>query len=246
MSILAGSIAAPRAPVIVSDGLPPRSALLRRWRLRQLWRRFAAHTMLKPEAFKANLELVSRFADIPGCVVECGVWRGGMSGAMAILLGPRRTYHLYDSFEGLPSAQAIDGSTARAWQEDRTSPSYHDNCRAEQSFAEEAMRLAGARDCRFVKGWFEDTAPRFDRAEQIAILRLDGDWYASTMVCLEHLFDAVVPGGLVIFDDYYAWDGCSRAVHDFLSRRQLTERIQQWGEHVAFMVKRPQVTIACA
>ena len=242
MSNLDGETTPPYAPVLASDGLPPRLALLRRWRWRQLWRRFSAHTMLKPEAFKANLELLSHFADVPGCVVECGVWRGGMSGAMATLLGPRRRYFLYDSFEGLPPAQAIDGLAAQAWQADRRGASYHDNCRAEQASAEEAMRSAGATDCRFVKGWFQETVPHFDRAQKIAVLRLDGDWYASTMVCMEHLFDLVVPGGVVIFDDYYAWDGCSRAVHDFMSRRQLSERIQQWGEHVAFVVKRPLAT----
>lgn len=59
------------------------------------------------------------------------------------------------------------------------------------------------------------------------MLRMDADWYASSMDILNNLFVVVNPGGLVVIDDYYAWDGCSRAVHDFLSRGQYAERINQ-------------------
>jgi O-methyltransferase len=69
-------------------------------------------------------------------------------------------------------------------------------------------------------------------------LRLDGDWYDSTLVVLESLFKHLAPDGIVIVDDYYAWDGCSRAVHDFLSRNSLTARITQ--EHgICVIVPRP-------
>ncbi|HUR81434.1 MAG TPA: TylF/MycF/NovP-related O-methyltransferase, partial [Thermoanaerobaculia bacterium] len=63
--------------------------------------------------------------------------------------------------------------------------------------------------------------------EPIAILRIDGDWYESTLTALEALWKYLAPNGIVIVDDYYAWDGCSRAVHDFLSRHQSTARITQ-------------------
>lgn len=65
------------------------------------------------------------------------------------------------------------------------------------------------------KGWFQDTLPAADISE-IAVLRLDGDWYASTKVCLEHLHDKVVSGGFVIIDDYGCYDGCRKAVDEFL------------------------------
>ena len=71
----------------------------------------------------------------------------------------------------------------------------------------------------------------------IAVLRLDGDWYGSTMTCLEHLFDKVLPGGIVLMDDYYAWEGCSKAVHDFLSARSATEQIRSASEQLAFLTK---------
>src|SRR5262249_42322226 len=60
----------------------------------------------------------------------------------------------------------------------------------------------------------------------IAVLRLDGDWYDSTMICLRKFWNHVLPGGIIIIDDYFAWDGCTRAVHDFLSSIRANERIR--------------------
>jgi O-methyltransferase len=78
-----------------------------------------------------------------------------------------------------------------------------------------------------VKGWFESTLPAFVPPCPIAVLRLDGDWYESTMTALESLFKHLSRDGIVILDDYYAWEGCSRAVHDFLSRHQSNARLTQ-------------------
>ena len=89
--------------------------------------------------YVANLCIVRALQSVPGCVVECGVWRGGMIAGIAEVLGPEREYILFDSFEGLPPAKEIDGEAALAWQSDKSSPLYHDNCAAEQKFAAEAM-----------------------------------------------------------------------------------------------------------
>ncbi|HXI69239.1 MAG TPA: TylF/MycF/NovP-related O-methyltransferase [Verrucomicrobiae bacterium] len=68
----------------------------------------------------------------------------------------------------------------------------------------------------FLKGWFQETMPKdSSQISQIAILRLDGDWYDSTRVCLEFLYDKVVPGGFVIIDNYGAYEGCRKAVAEF-------------------------------
>ena len=91
-------------------------------------------------------------------------------------------------------------------------------------------------------GWFHETLTTFTLPEPIALLRLDADWYDSTMVCLENLFDRVAPGGLVVLDDYFAWDGCSRALHDFLSRRSAAEKIRSLGE-TCYLVKLPSTGI---
>ena len=203
------------------------SRALRAIRYLPLHRKYRDFTMAPSHYFWRNLLVASEHRHVMGCVVECGVWRGGMSAGIAEVLGPDRKYFLFDSFEGLPPATAQDGEQAKAWQEDTESPTYFDNCRAPIEFAERAMKLSGARDYQLVKGWFDQTLPGFSPPCPIAILRLDGDWYESTLVVLEALFKHLAPGGIVIVDDYYAWDGCSRAVHDFFSRHQLTARITQ-------------------
>jgi len=203
------------------------SRALRAIRYLPLHRKYRDFTMAPSHYFWRNLLVANEHRHVKGCVIECGVWRGGMSAGIAEVLGPDRKYFLFDSFEGLPTATAEDGEYAKAWQEDTESPTYFDNCRAPIEFAERAMKLSGARDYQLVRGWFDQTLPGFSPPSPIAILRLDGDWYESTLVVLEALFKHLAPGGIVIVDDYYAWDGCSRAVHDFLSRHHLTARITQ-------------------
>lgn len=207
-----------------------RNSLVRLGRaIRFLWMygKYREFTMAPRSYFLRNMVIADSRRHVKGCVVECGVWRGGMSAGMAEVLGPGREYFLFDSFEGLPPATEADGEYAKTWQQDTRGETYYDNCRAPIEFAERAMRLTGAPNYKLVKGWFENTLPEFVPPSPIAILRLDGDWYESTMVALESLFKHLSPDGIVILDDYYAWDGCSRAVHDFLSKHQLAARLTQ-------------------
>ena len=106
-----------------------------------------------------------------------------MIAGIAEILGADREYFLFDSFEGLPPATAMDGERAKAWQKDTQSPTYYDNCRAPIEFAERAMKLSSARKYKIVKGWFDDTLPKFVPPCPIAILRLDGDWYEFDPSC---------------------------------------------------------------
>lgn len=207
-------------------------------RLRRVYRKFRPFTMVPPEWYIDNMRLAERVrkAELQGCVLECGVWRGGMIAGLATLLGSDRDYFLFDSFEGLPPAKQVDGESALRWQANTGAPEHFDNCSAPPEFASEAMRIAGATSFSLVKGWFNETVPKFKPPSPIALLRLDGDWYESTMVCLVHLFDEVAPGGIVILDDYYTWDGCSRALHDFLSKRSAVERVRSLG-NVCFLEK---------
>jgi len=203
----------------------------------KVYRRFQNFTMIPKESYLANLALAARISHVQGCVVECGVWKGGMIAGMGAVLGSGRKYYLFDSFEGLPLAKEIDGKGALAWQQDKESPVYYDNCRAAREVATEAMKLANIADFELIAGWFNETTPAHRHGEPIALLRLDGDWYDSTMVCLENLFDRIVSGGIIIIDDYHTWDGCSRAVHDFLSRRSAVERIN-CHKGVCYLIKR--------
>jgi hypothetical protein len=183
--------------------------------------------MIPKQTFLDNLKLCHNFSNLKGCIIECGVWRGGMIAALSEILGQDRNYYLFDSFEGLPEAKQIDGDAAIKWQSNKEGLFYFDNCTAEISYAEEAMKLSGAKSYQIIKGWFSDTLPKFTPKQEIAVLRLDGDWYDSTMQCLTSLYPLVTKGGLIIVDDYYAWDGCSRAIHDYLSTHKLTDRIFQ-------------------
>lgn len=208
---------------------------LRVRQLRKIFLRYKNYSMIPENTFVNNLLLISEFAHISGSVVECGVWRGGMSAAMAHIL-PTKYFYLFDSFEGLPDAEEIDGESAIYWQKNTEGIIYFDNCKAEMEEADCAMRMSGAR-YKLVKGWFSDTLPHFNFKEPISVLRLDGDWYQSTMECLINLYPKVEKGGVIIIDDYYVWDGCSRAVHDYLSKNQIRSRIRQFKNDVSFIIK---------
>src|SRR5262245_12124122 len=99
-------------------------------RLKKIYQKFRSFTMIPESFFLDNLMIAERLRSSPGCVIECGVWRGGMCGGIAEVMGPGRQYFLFDSFEGLPPAKEIDGPAARAWQANVTNPGYHDNCKA--------------------------------------------------------------------------------------------------------------------
>jgi len=216
------------------------SRMTRYW---SVYHRYRSRTMVKKLTYIENLALSSlaltNDALRGGAIVECGTWRGGMSAGLIEVGGPRRRYCFFDSFEGLPPAEEIDGEKAQRWQANKTSPGYYDNCRASLEEFEQTIALTGCPGnmIEVQKGFFNDTLPRFN-APQIAVLRLDTDWYSSTMICLQKFWDHVLPGGIILVDDYYDWDGCSRAVHDFLSERKATERIRQGGlARVAFIRK---------
>lgn len=192
--------------------------------------------MIPPSCYIENLEVASRVINLPGCVVECGVWRGGMIAGVSEILGSGRSYYLFDSFQGLPPAREIDGRAAISWQKDIQSPTFYENCTAPEKIAIEAMKLAKVKKFKTVPGWFNETIPPFSFNEEISYLRLDADWYNSTEICLKELFFKVCPQGLIVIDDYYTWDGCSRAVHDFLSKYSLTEKIRSFGQ-VCYIIK---------
>jgi O-methyltransferase len=200
-----------------------------------VYEKYAAFTMISQSEYLLNLQLAETVAAIEGAVVECGVWRGGMIAGIAEVLGSSREYILCDSFQGLPQAQPIDGEAALVWQSDTAGPTYHENCTAAEEVARTAMALSPARRVQVVAGWFDKTLPHVRVAGGIALLRLDADWYESTMTCLEVLYGRVVPGGLVIIDDYYTWDGCARAVHDFLSQRKISARIRQRADAICYV-----------
>ena len=161
-----------------------------------------------------------------------------MIAGFAEILGSNRAYFLFDSFEGLPPAKEIDGEAALAWQKDVNAPGYFDNCRAEMKWAEDAMKKSRVTNYKLVKGWFENTVPGYKLDEKIALLHLDADWYDSTMLCLVHLIPKVITGGVIILDDYYLWEGCRKATHDYLSQHSISAGIMQYNDgNIHYFIK---------
>lgn len=189
--------------------------------------RIAPFTMTSMERQLALIDAVRYLArrPIPGCIVECGVWRGGSTMAAMLTLIEERDRHrevyLYDTFEGmtLPSQvdKTFDGTLAATHLErdvDRTG--YW--CVATLPDARHNVLSTGYPPDRvhFVKGAVETTLPTQAPLEPIALLRLDTDWYESTKHELVHLFPKVSRGGVVLIDDYGHWEGAKLAVDEFL------------------------------
>jgi len=202
-----------------------------------IYKRFCSYTMIPKSVFVNNLLLAFKYKHNHGDVVECGVWRGGMIAGLAKIYGNQREYHLFDSFEGLPKVKEIDGEEAKRWQEDTESKGYFDNCKAEMSFSIEAMKKTKVENVFFHKGWFNETLKTYKSRNGIAILRMDADWYDSTYEILESLFYQVNKGGVIIIDDYKAWEGCTKAVHDFLSKEKLPCRVREFNNSVFYIEK---------
>jgi O-methyltransferase len=158
---------------------------------------------------------------VPGDFIETGVWRGGAVILMRALLevfgDTERTVWVADSFQGLPKPNATE-YPADADDEHWKRPSLIAGL--EEVKANFARHDLLDDRVQFLVGWFEDTLPKAP-IERLAILRLDGDMYGSTMDALGALYHKVSPGGYVIIDDY-GLEGCRHAVDDFRAERQIS------------------------
>lgn len=204
----------------------------------KMYARYGEYTRIPFKIFMQNLDLMLKFSNEGGVVVECGVWRGGMMAALGELK-PDLIYYLFDSFEGLPEARQIDGIKAIDWMQGNDIKC----CSTEEKYAFRVMKMAKVKKFQIEKGWFNKTLPNYNFHSAISVLRLDADWYSSTAECLNYLYEEVKVGGIVIFDDYFAWDGCAKAVHDFLSLNQLADRLHTIDTSIAYIVKSENVVI---
>ena len=197
---------------------------------RQIIRTVKPRTMTGHEKLYA-LILATRYVvdrDISGAVVECGVWRGGSMQAVAHTLLARgitdRDLHLFDTFEGMPEPTEKDRLySGRPASEVLETSERTANVWAIASLDDVRAGMAetgypGER-IHFHPGLVEDTIATGAPA-RIAILRLDTDWYDSTKHELEHLYDRVPSGGVLVIDDYGFWQGAREAVDEFLDRRR--------------------------
>lgn len=172
---------------------------------------------------------------VPGAFAECGVWRGGSILAMILTLQDLgisdRDLFLFDTFEGMTpptdsDVSLVDPPALETWREaEMGGKRPWGELFDPQLFNEEAVRElvtgTGYPPDRlfFIRGPVEQTLPAA-APEQIALLRLDTDWYESTRHELEHLYPHLVPAGVLIVDDYGHWHGCRRAVDEYFAKRQ--------------------------
>lgn len=205
------------------------------------------HTLVSPERLENVYRLTEKvIADkISGDLVECGVWRGGCVAVMSTVLKKHQSQRkvlMYDSFEGLPEPTKEDGSQAENYSGNRSKGklSSIDKCVATLEVVQELYNKLNLpwENVVVQKGWFQDTLPKSSKKiGKIAVLRLDGDWYESTKICLDYLYPHVSQGGYVILDDYYHWEGCRKALDEFISKHKLSVELIPIDEDAVYFRK---------
>jgi O-methyltransferase len=169
--------------------------------------------------------------DVPGAFVECGVYRGGSIVLVAktlVKLGiTDRDIYLYDTFEGMPKPEAVDihrGTSDLDLWDKREIPGTTGSTLMRVLIDEvrETVRATGypIELIHFVKGMVEDTISKIS-PQTIALLRLDTDYYKSTRHELMQLYPRLSPGGILIIDDYGAFEGARKAVDEYLSENRI-------------------------
>lgn len=164
--------------------------------------------------------------NIPGDFIETGVWRGGatifMRGMLKAYGIQDRNVWVADSFAGLPPADLekypADAATPPAGL---FTPLIVSRRQVEDNFRRYDLLDD---QVRFLEGWFSQTLPSA-LIQRLAIARLDGDMYESTMDALVPLYPKLSPGGYLIVDDYHGWSGCRKAVDDYRRQNGITEPI---------------------
>ncbi len=209
---------------------------------------FKAMQVIKYNTMLPYEELVSFYEQvvyceknsISGAFVECGVWKAGASGMMAIAnltFGNRpRNLYLFDAFNDICEPDSMHDDPLLIREVKKITASNTENFKGElkplkgiydqwggHGTLEEAKILLEekikypADHLFYAKGWFQETMPLWqNKISEIALLRLDGDWYNSTKVCIDALYPKLVKGGICIVDDYGYNTGCSKAVHECL------------------------------
>ena len=212
--------------------------------LAALYKRVRRHTLTSPERIAALVDAVRYLVanDVEGDVVECGVWKGGSMMAVALTLldlgAADRDLHLFDTYTGMTEPSANDVSSPYDGY------SMHARFRRIAGKGDQwaGVPAAEVRDAlvgtgyppallHLVEGKVEDTLPAA-APERLALLRLDTDWYESTRHELEQLYPRLVPGGVLIIDDYGHYEGARRAVDEYLAEHDqaiLLNRIDYTG-----------------
>lgn len=192
----------------------------------QLLQAIRPYTMLSEARLYSLFSLVKQICqkNLPGNIVECGVAGGGSTALMASVIKryskqPRWLY-AFDSFAGMPAPTEKDRH--KGIPADATGWGTGTCAAPETSVREICSKLGVSPIVKPVKGYFHETLPKMkNMVGMISLLHLDGDWYESTKIILENLYDRVVNDGYIQVDDYGHWEGCRQAVDEFAHQQQL-------------------------
>lgn len=197
------------------------------------YKKVKPYTMTTPERIASLCNAVNYIVSnkIEGDVVECGVWRGGSTMAAIDTLmkagDKSRDIYLYDTFEGMSEPTEHDKVFTGTGADELMNSSTREDATSVWCYSalEEVQANVGglkypAGKVHYVKGKVEDTIPQ-TLPGKIAILRLDTDWYESTAHELKHLYPLLVPGGVIIIDDYGHWEGARKAVDEYIAGEKL-------------------------
>ena len=203
----------------------------------QKWPRFG-YTMLGLRRLDNVQQAIEDILErkVPGDLIETGVWRGGCTIFMRAILKhygvTDRTVWVADSFQGNPKPNTAVYGEYAGWD-----LSEEECFRASLEEVKANFARFGLLDqhVQFLKGWFRDTLPNAP-IQKLALLRLDGDLYESTMDALRALYHRVSPGGYVIVDDYHDWPSCKKAVEDFRRDKGITTPIEDVDSHAVFWI----------
>jgi O-methyltransferase len=217
-----------------------------------IWWKVKPYTMTSVERVVALCQSVAYLEKhhVPGAIVECGVWKGGsvMAAALALLAleSTQREIWLYDTFAGMTEPADVDvdwqGRPARTLLD-------ADDIRAACPLHDVKQALMQTRypweKFRFIAGPVEQTLPTH-APDQIALLRLDTDWYESTSHELVHLYPRLADGGILIVDDYGHWQGAKKAVDDYFRRHGIAADLRSIDFTGRLLIKRAAPALALA
>lgn len=213
----------------------------------QMTKRLLPYTMGGRKALENAFDVVALAEErqIPGDIVECGVAEGGTAAMMALAnneLGQyQRLKWFFDSFEGLPEPTTDDYESGKSGHFIR--PLTKGSCLGTiEQVSELLFNTLGLQhdEIRLIKGWFQVTVQSHKRIiGEIAVLRLDGDWYESTKIPLENFYELIAPGGFVIVDDYATCFGSRKAVDEFRTLNDIKTPLTPDGRGGVWFEKQP-------
>lgn len=192
---------------------------------RQIYEKVKPYTLVGPERCYALYQSIRYILDnnIPGDFVECGVWKGGSAMLMAYTLleagHSDRKIILFDTFEGMVQPGEMDGAFEKQeWERLKKAEGGSNWCFSSEEEVRENMKATAypGGNVILIRGKVENTLPAHS-PERIALLRLDTDWYGSTLHELLHLYPLLEKKGVLMIDDYGAWEGARKATDEYFN-----------------------------